>query len=97
VDWLKEDDRNTKKFHSKAVWRARKNRVKRLIDDSGDAHTDQAMMGKLVNEYFEGLFSADETLEPNIILPLIETRVTPEMNEQLLLEFSDKEISDALF
>jgi hypothetical protein len=33
VDWLKEGDRNTKFFHSKVVWRARKNNVMQLIDD----------------------------------------------------------------
>jgi hypothetical protein len=97
IDWLKEGDRNTKIFHSKAVWRARKNKVKVLIDDMGNEHTDHAMMGKLVNEYFEGLFTSDDSLDPNLILPLIETKVTPEMNDKLLLEFSDKEISYALF
>uniref|UniRef100_A0ACD5U3M9 Uncharacterized protein n=1 Tax=Avena sativa TaxID=4498 RepID=A0ACD5U3M9_AVESA len=34
IDWLREEDRNNKFFHSKAVWRARKNRVKHLIDDA---------------------------------------------------------------
>lgn len=32
---LKEGDRNTKFFHRKSVWRARKNTVKGLKDDSG--------------------------------------------------------------
>jgi hypothetical protein len=55
------------------------------------------MMGKLANEYFEGLFFADSSLDPGLILPLIETKVSPEMNAQLLVEFTDKEISDAFF
>jgi hypothetical protein len=68
-----------------------------LVDDNGDAHSDQPMMGKLVNEYFEGLFTADNSLDPNLILPLIEPLVSQEMNEHLTKDFTDKEISDALF
>jgi hypothetical protein len=71
--------------------------VKKIVDDQGIEHDDQAMMGKLVNEYFDGLFAADSSLDPGLILPLIETKVSPEMNARLLVEFTDKEISDALF
>jgi hypothetical protein len=35
IAWLKEGDRNTKYFHRQAVWRARKNRIKKLRDHSG--------------------------------------------------------------
>jgi hypothetical protein len=35
VSWLKEGDRNTKYFHQRAVWRARKNNIKKLKDDAG--------------------------------------------------------------
>jgi hypothetical protein len=35
VTWLKEGDRNTKCFHQKAVWRARRNKIKRLKDNEG--------------------------------------------------------------
>jgi hypothetical protein len=51
----------------------------------------------MVNAYFEALFTADSTLDQNVVLSLLEPKVTPEMNERLMLEFTDKEISDALF
>jgi hypothetical protein len=58
---------------------------------------EHGMMGKLVNKYFEGMFTVDANLDPNLILPLIEPRVSQEMNEKLVGDFSEKEISDALF
>ena len=33
ISWLREGDCNTQFFHRKAVWRARKNRIKMLVDD----------------------------------------------------------------
>ena len=44
IVWLKEGDRNTKMFHRKAVWRARKNKIRGLADEAGVMHTDQATM-----------------------------------------------------
>jgi len=41
ITWLKEGDRNTKLFHRKAVWRAKKNRIKKLKQDEGNWCTNQ--------------------------------------------------------
>jgi len=35
ISWLREGDRNTKFFHQKAIWRSRKNRIKRLKAENG--------------------------------------------------------------
>jgi hypothetical protein len=35
IAWLKEGDRNTHFFHQKAIWRARRNKIKKLRDDEG--------------------------------------------------------------
>ena len=35
ITWLKEGDRNTKYLQSKAVWRARKNKIRELTDSIG--------------------------------------------------------------
>jgi hypothetical protein len=35
INWLKDGDRNTKFFHRKATWRAKKNNIDRLIGEIG--------------------------------------------------------------
>jgi hypothetical protein len=97
IDWLREGDRNTKFFHSKAVWRARKNKVKQIIDDSGVVHTEQQSMGNLVSDYFQNIFTSNPSIDPTPVLELVECKVTEDMNSKLCADFSDKEIADALF
>ena len=97
IDWLSEGDRNTKFFHCKAVWRARKNRIKTLVDNEGVEQNDHATMTAMATEYFQNMFIADASLCADPIIDLIDTRVTDLMNEGLCADFSDKEIADALF
>ena len=97
ISWLKEGDCNTKFFHSKAVWRARKNKIRQLTDSIGVVHSDLASMGKLANEYFRDIFTADSNLDAGHMVDLFEVLVTEEDNVKLCAPSSDKEISYALF
>ncbi|XP_073363317.1 uncharacterized protein [Aegilops tauschii subsp. strangulata] len=97
IDWLKEGDRNIEFFHRKAVWRARKNKVRSLIDNNGVEHADHKAMGGLVQEYFQNIFSKDTSLNPTPVVNLFEPVVTDAMNVNLCAEFSEKEIADGLF
>ena len=89
IQWLKEGDRNTQMFHRKAVWRARKNRIKSLTDEQGVVHTEQHMMLQLGNTYFQNLFSANPLLDPGDVLQLIQPKVSSAMNNELCREFRD--------
>ena len=97
IEWLKEGDQNTKFFHSRAVWRARRNKIQKLQDDDGNWVTNKQDMGLLATSYVKKIFEADPSLNPAALIELYEEKITPEMNEQLCADFSDKEIADALF
>ncbi|XP_074313616.1 uncharacterized protein LOC141648798 [Silene latifolia] len=84
--WLKDGDRNTKFFHSRAGERKRKNFIGKLIDDSG----------RVANEYFRDLFTSAEPTNFENVLDGIEGRVTEEMNRGLQAEYSEAEIIEAL-
>ena len=89
ITWLKEGDRKTKYFQSKAVWRARKNKIRELTDSIGVVHSDFETMGMLANEYFQNIFSADTSLDASPVLDLLDTRVSIEDKIKLCAPFSD--------
>jgi hypothetical protein len=97
IDWLKEGDRNTKFFHSKAVWRAKKNKISKLRDSEGTVHSSTNVLEQMSTDYFKEIFSADPSLDHSKVTRLIQSKVTPEMNENLCREFTDEEIANAIF
>ncbi|KAK1678041.1 hypothetical protein QYE76_038889 [Lolium multiflorum] len=96
ISWLKEGDRNTRFFHQKAVWRARKNKIKKLKDDDGNWQSTPFDMERMATSYFKELFTRDPSLISDDLVGLFQEKVTPEMNEALCKDFSDEEIGDAL-
>lgn len=97
INWLKEGDRNTRFFHSRVVWRAKKNRISKLRDADGNVKTSIPVLENMATEYFKNLFSADSTLDHSKVTRLIHQKVSPDMNEGLCKDFSDEEIANAIF
>ena len=97
IAWLKEGDRNTSYFHKQAVWRARKNKIKKLKDPDGDWCEDPKQMQRMASDLFSNLYTADPNVQPAELIDLIEPKLTDLMNQDLCREFSTEEISDALF
>jgi hypothetical protein len=97
VSWLQEGDRNIIFFHRKAVWRARKNKIKNLKRTDGSHCTDQGEMGELTTSFFIDLYSSYQNSNPHILRNLIERKISEEMNDSMCKDFTNDEISDALF
>ncbi|KAM0834414.1 hypothetical protein ACQ4PT_063618 [Festuca glaucescens] len=72
INWLKEGDRNTKYFHQKAVWRARKNKIKCLKDDDGVWKDTPSDMERMASSYFKDLFTRDPSIEFTDLLNLLQ-------------------------
>lgn len=77
--------------------RARKNKINKLVDLDGNEHTDPKDMGAVATPYFENLFQADTSLNPEPILNLFHAQVDDDTNQRLCADFSDDKIADALF
>ena len=79
------------------MWRAKKNKIVKLQKVDGSWATSQAELEGMDTQFFQNLFSREPNLNPSDIVNLFEKKVSEDMNEALCKEFSDKEISDALF
>ena len=97
VTWLKEGDKNTKKFHQKAKWRVRRNKIKKLKDDEGVWKEVPTDMERMATSYFKELFTRDPSLNSDVLINITQEKVTPAMNDALCRDFTDEEISDSMF
>lgn len=97
IAWLREGDTNPSYFHRQAVWRARKNKFKKLKRDDGSWYEDSNELKSMARDFFRTLYDKDPGVDPSHLLDLIVLKVSEDMNEALCSEFSVQEISDALF
>jgi hypothetical protein len=97
ITWLREGDRNTKYFHRKAMWRAKKNKIRSLKKEDGSWCSDEVEMQGMAENYFKSLFTKDNSIDPDGIVDLFEKNITDELNAELCKPFSPEEIADALF
>jgi hypothetical protein len=64
IAWLKEGDKNTKKFHMKAAGRAKKNKIRWLRGEGGSPVTDSSKMEEMARSFFQTLYDADPDVQP---------------------------------
>ena len=96
MQWLGLRDRNTKYFHSKALHRRRKNTIKCILDEEGNWHDSPDSIAEVAISYFKNLYSFAYPTHISEVLDTIPTKVTEDMNQSLIKEFTRKEIEVAL-
>ncbi|XP_074301224.1 uncharacterized protein LOC141632585 [Silene latifolia] len=94
--WLKDGDKNTKFFHTRAEERKRTNFIDKLVDDEGITRCGDEAVGSVANSYFQQLFFTANPAVPDDILEGIEQRFTDDMNAILRHDYSEDEVLDAL-
>jgi len=90
ITWLREGDRNIEFFQAKAKARSRTSRIKQLTDVDGRVCTDQEDLERLVGDFYQSLFSAQDELIPDLVCKHVPRKVTPDMCELLGVPFSEK-------
>ena len=96
VQWMGLGDRNTKYFHTKASERKKKNIISKIMDERGNWRESALEIAEVVVSYFEKLYI---TSNPDKILEVVEAidpKVSAEMNQSLIKQFSRDEVEAAL-
>jgi hypothetical protein len=94
VSWLREGDRNTRYFHRKATWRAKKNNIRSLRKNDGSLTQNPEEMGTIASEFFLNLFTVDESVQPELAVEAMNKKVTDQMNADLCRDMTEEEITD---
>ena len=85
-----------KYFHTKASDRRRKNTISCIMDDEGNWHDSIDGIAGVAISYFKKLYSPAFPTRISEVLDAIPTKVTEEMNQSLIQEFTREEIEIAL-
>ena len=96
VSWLKDGDRNTKFFHTKASQRRRRNYIKGLYDNNNRWCTQKQGIIDIVVDFYQSLFTSANPNSFDEVLDEIPHLVTSDMNTQLTDMFSAAEVEAAL-
>lgn len=97
TNWILSGDLNTSYYHSVAVVKRNRRKVRALKTDEGDWITDQAELKQLAVDHFAALFTApaDPIIRPSVGVTF------PQLDRMVLDEFhrpvTDVEIKNALF
>ena len=97
ITWLTARDRNTRFFHLRASQRRRKNSITKLKRPDGQMIEELQEMGDLISTFYKELYTLEGTEDMASVLNTVPAKVTPEMNDQLLAPFEEKEVKEALF
>ena len=94
---MKHGDRNTKFFHSKATQRRKKNHISGIQNSQGQWVEELKEVVEVASNYFDNLFSAGAANQMEECLNAAPNKVTDNMLEVLLGEFTAEEVKVALF
>ncbi|TYH19504.1 hypothetical protein ES288_A05G357000v1 [Gossypium darwinii] len=90
--WLREGDRNTRYFHSKATGWLKKNFIEKLKHMDGNWVTSSKDISQVVKNYFLGLFRSNGQRVDLHEVGYIQECVTRETNEWLTRDYTEHEV-----
>ena len=95
-DWLKFGDQNTKYFHCHVTKRNKMNFISGLENEQGSWVEGEDQIRALLTRYYTSLFTSGNPTQLDSVLNVVETRVSAEMNAELLKPFVKVEVQLAL-
>ena len=97
VQWLHSGDRNTGYFHAITRTRRQPNHLSVIEDSQGQAFHEEEEIAATISEYFQGIFTSNNTCDLKVIDEVLLPSISPQCNEALSKIPSSKEITEALY
>jgi len=94
--WLTDGDKNTAFFHHKASQRRRINNIIRLQDENDQWVEGAEHVRGLIMRYFKDIYTSRGVQNLHKITNLIHPKVTEEMNQKLMKQYTDEEVHEAI-
>ncbi|KAL6176853.1 hypothetical protein ACLB2K_053485 [Fragaria x ananassa] len=88
---------NTHFFHQTTTSNRRRNKILQIRDDNGNWITTEPEIVAHLTEYFQNMYIATDLSNVKEVLSFVENKVTPEINESLMLEVTMEEVKAAVF
>jgi hypothetical protein len=95
VHWLQEGDRNTSLFHACATQRKKRNKIKRLKMEEG-IWIEERDLCTYISSQYRALFQSQGVNRLEELISTVECKVSLAMNELLLTEYTEEEVTTAL-
>jgi hypothetical protein len=95
-EWLKHGDRNIKYFHACATQRKRRNMIEQIVDGGGTLCNKAETIEDAFVRFYKDLFTTASTKNMETCTAAIDRKVTTLMNNNLLAEFTNEEVKNAL-
>ena len=70
--------------------------MEELLDSHGCWQDDEDRRGKMVVDYYKELFITSQPNEFNKLLQALQPKVTPAMNQKLVMDFMENEVRMAI-
>ncbi|KAH9769811.1 reverse transcriptase domain-containing protein [Citrus sinensis] len=96
--WLREGDKNTKYFHSKATARKRKNKIRGIVDERNKWTEEVDEIERIFCDYFDNMFTSNNPTMHQLESALkgMPCKISSEMNAHLDQPYIEVEITKAL-
>ncbi|KAL6225597.1 hypothetical protein ACLB2K_004446 [Fragaria x ananassa] len=97
ISWLAHGDMNTHFFHQTTTSNRRRNKILQIRDDNGNWITTEPEIVAHFTEYFQNMYTATDFSNVEEVLSFVENKVTPEINESLMLDVTMEEVKAVVF
>lgn len=84
-------------FQAKSRVRVKRNNISFLKREDASVALDQAEIEEVASTFYKNLFTAQDDLDPNLILQHVPRKINETMNDRMLRPYSAGEVERALF